>query len=81
MGNKQALGEAKQYQLIQQLNKIPEYYKEFSDTETIIEEAKKFNGKDIQLQTLILKHSINNKEEKTMQGWFSVHIVKVILGY
>jgi ATP-dependent DNA helicase RecQ len=49
-GNKQALGEAKQYQLIQQLNKIPEYYKEFSDTETIIEEAKKvFNGKDIRL--------------------------------
>jgi len=48
--NKQALGEAKQYQLIQQLNKIPEYYKEFSDTETIIEEAKKvFNGKDIRL--------------------------------
>lgn len=40
-GNKQALGEAKQYQLIQQLNKIPEYYKEFSDTETIIEGAKK----------------------------------------
>jgi len=49
-GNKQALGEAKQYQLIQQLNKIPEYYKEFSDTETIIEEAKKvFNDKDIRL--------------------------------
>lgn len=49
-GNKQALGEAKQYQLIKQLNKIPEYYKEFSDTETIIEEAKKvFNGKDIRL--------------------------------
>mgnify|MGYP001351150202 FL=1 len=49
-GNKQALGEAKQYQLIQQLNKIPEYYKEFSDTKTIIEEAKKvFNGKDIRL--------------------------------
>lgn len=49
-GNKQALGEAKKYQLIQQLNKIPEYYKEFSDTETIIEEAKKvFNGKDIRL--------------------------------
>jgi ATP-dependent DNA helicase RecQ len=49
-GNKQALGEAKQYQLIQQLNKIPEYYKEFSDNETIIEEAKKvFNGKDIRL--------------------------------
>lgn len=49
-GNKQALGEAKQYQLIQQLNKIPEYYKEFSDTETIIEEAKKYyNGKDIRL--------------------------------
>ena len=48
--NKQALGEAKQYQLIQQLNKIPEYYKEFSDIETIIEEAKKvFNGKDIRL--------------------------------
>ena len=43
------MGEAKQYQLIQQLNKIPEYYKEFSDTETIIEEAKKFNGKDIRL--------------------------------
>lgn len=49
-GNKQALGEAKQYQLIQQLNKIPEYYKEFSNTETIIDEAKKvFNGKDIRL--------------------------------
>ncbi|MBC6365261.1 DEAD/DEAH box helicase [Algoriphagus sp. AK58] len=49
-GNKQALGEAKQYQLIQQLNKIPEYYKEFSNNETIIEEAKKvFNGKDIRL--------------------------------
>ena len=48
--NKQALGEAKQYQLIQQLNKIPEYYKEFSNNETIIEEAKKvFNGKDIRL--------------------------------
>ena len=44
------MGEAKQYQLIQQLNKIPEYYKEFSDTETIIEEAKKYyNGKDIRL--------------------------------
>ncbi len=39
--NKQALGEAKQYQLIQQLKKIPEYYKEFSDNETIIESAKK----------------------------------------
>lgn len=49
-GNKQALGEAKQYQLIQQLNKIPEYYNEFSNTKTIIEEAKKvFNGKDIRL--------------------------------
>ena len=49
-GNKRALGEAKQYQLIQQLNKIPEYYKEFSDTEMIIEEAKKvFDGKDIRL--------------------------------
>lgn len=49
-GNKQALGEAKQYQLIQQLNKIPEYFNEFSNTETIIEEAKKvFNGKDIRL--------------------------------
>jgi ATP-dependent DNA helicase RecQ len=49
-GNKQALGEAKQYQLIQQLNKIPEYYKVFSNSETIIEEAKKvFNGKDIRL--------------------------------
>lgn len=48
--NKQALGEAKQYQLIQQLNKIPEYYNEFSNTETIIDEAKKvFNGKDIRL--------------------------------
>lgn len=47
-GNKQALGEAKQYQLIQQLKKIPEYYKEFSNNETIIEEAKEvFNGKDI----------------------------------
>lgn len=49
-GNKQALGEAKQYQLIQQLNKIPKHYEEFSNTETIIEEAKKvFNGKDIRL--------------------------------
>lgn len=49
-GNKQALGEAKQYQLIQQLNKIPDYYKEFSETDSIIEEAKKvFNGKDIRL--------------------------------
>lgn len=49
-GNKQALGEAKQYQLIQQLKKIPEYYNEFSNTEAIIEEAKKvFNGKDIRL--------------------------------
>ncbi|NCT92884.1 MAG: ATP-dependent DNA helicase RecQ [Chitinophagaceae bacterium] len=49
-GNKQALGEAKQYQLIQQLNKIPEYFNEFSNIETIIEEAKKvFNGKDIRL--------------------------------
>ncbi len=49
-GNKQALGEAKQYQLFQQLKKIPEYYNEFSNTETIIEEAKKiFNGKDIRL--------------------------------
>lgn len=48
--NKQALSEAKQYQLIEQLNKIPEYYKEFSDTETIIEEAKRvYNGKDIRL--------------------------------
>src|SRR5690606_33620637 len=49
-GNKKALGEAKQYQLIQQLNNIPEYYKEFSDNEIIIEEAKKvFKGKDIRL--------------------------------
>ena len=49
-GNKQALGEAKQYQLIQQLNKIPKHYEEFSNNETIIEEAKKvFNGKDIRL--------------------------------
>ena len=49
-GNKQALGEAKQYQLIQQLNMIPEYYKEFSETESLIEEAKNvFNGKDIRL--------------------------------
>lgn len=40
-GNKQALGEAKQYQLIRQLNKIPEYYKELSETETITEGAKK----------------------------------------
>jgi len=39
--NRQALGEAKQSQLIHQLNNIPEYYKEFSDNETIIEEAKK----------------------------------------
>lgn len=49
-GNKQALGEAKQYQLIQQLTKIPKHYEEFSNNETIIEEAKKvFNGKDIRL--------------------------------
>lgn len=49
-GNKQALGEEKQYQLIQQLKNIPEYYNEFSNTETIIEEAKKvFNAKDIRL--------------------------------
>ncbi|MDI3521794.1 MAG: ATP-dependent helicase RecQ [Anaerophaga sp.] len=41
--NKQALGEAKQYQLIQQLNKIPEYFKEFSDTEKV------YDGKNIRL--------------------------------
>lgn len=39
--NREALGKEKQDQLIQQLNKIPEYYKEFSNSETIIEEAKK----------------------------------------
>ncbi|HML66615.1 MAG TPA: DEAD/DEAH box helicase [Dysgonomonas sp.] len=49
-GNKQALGEAKQYQLVQELNQIPKYYDELSNTESIIEEAKKvFNGKDIRL--------------------------------
>lgn len=48
--NKQALGKAKQYQLIQQLNKIPEYFKEFNNNEKIIEAAKKHfietEGKD-----------------------------------
>ena len=48
--NKQALGEAKQFQLIQQLNTIPKYYEEFAGNSKIIEDAKKaFNGKDIRL--------------------------------
>jgi len=50
-GNKQALGEAKQFALIQQLNAIPNYYQTFSDDETILDEARKaFNGKDIRLE-------------------------------
>ena len=49
--NKQALGEAKQFALIQQLNAIPSYYQTFSDDESILEEARKgFNGKDIRLE-------------------------------
>jgi len=38
--NKQALGEAKQFQLIQQLNTIPKHYEEFADNPKIIEDAK-----------------------------------------
>jgi ATP-dependent DNA helicase RecQ len=49
-GNKQALGEAKQHQLIQQLNKIPDYFKEFSNNERVIQDAMEaFKGKDIRL--------------------------------
>lgn len=67
--NKQALGEAKQYQLIQQINKIPEYYKEFSDTETIIEEAKKiFNGKDIRLPNYNPKTFYQQKGRESNAG-------------
>lgn len=48
--NKQALGEAKQFQLIQQLNTIPKHYEEFAGNAKIIEDAKKaFDGKDIRL--------------------------------
>jgi superfamily II DNA helicase RecQ/very-short-patch-repair endonuclease len=48
--NKQALGEAKQFQLIQQLNTIPKHYEEFAGNPKIIEDAKKaFDGKDIRL--------------------------------
>ena len=48
--NKQALGEAKQFQLIQQINAIPKYYEEFANDIKIIEDAKKaFDGKDIRL--------------------------------
>jgi len=48
--NKQALGEAKQFQLIQQLNTIPKHYEEFAGNTKIIEDAKKaFDGKDIRL--------------------------------
>jgi ATP-dependent DNA helicase RecQ len=48
--NKQALGEAKQFQLIQQLNTIPKHYEEFASNTKIIEDAKKaFDGKDIRL--------------------------------
>jgi len=49
--NKQALGEAKQFQLIQQLNTIPKHYEEFASNSKIIEDAKKaFDGKDIRLK-------------------------------
>jgi len=48
--NKQALGEAKQFQLIQQLNTIPKHYEEFASNSKIIDDAKKaFDGKDIRL--------------------------------
>ncbi|GAB3422035.1 DEAD/DEAH box helicase [Niabella aquatica] len=73
-GNRQALGEAKQYQLIQQLNKIPEYYKEFSDTEKIIEDAKKhFNeteGKerDIRLPNFNPKTFYEQQERESNAG-------------
>lgn len=39
-GNKQALGEAKQYQLTQQLKSIPKHYEEFSSDEVLINNAK-----------------------------------------
>ena len=49
-GNKQALGEAKQFQLIQQLNAIPKHYEEFAGNSKIIDDAKiAFDGKDIRL--------------------------------
>jgi len=49
-GNRQALGEAKQFQLIQQLNTIPKHYEEFAGNSKIIDDAKKaFDGKDIRL--------------------------------
>ena len=67
--NKQALGEAKQYQLVQQLNKVPEYYKEFSSTEAIIEEAKKaFNGKDIRLPNFNPKTFYQQKGRESNAG-------------
>jgi ATP-dependent DNA helicase RecQ len=48
--NKQALGEAKQFQLIQQLNTIPKHYEEFANNSKIIDDAKiAFDGKDIRL--------------------------------
>ena len=39
-GNKQALGEAKQFQLTQQLKSIPKHYEEFSNDEVLINNAK-----------------------------------------
>jgi ATP-dependent DNA helicase RecQ len=39
--NKQGLGEAKQFQLIQQLNTMPKHYEEFANNPKIIEDAKK----------------------------------------
>lgn len=50
-GNKQALGEAKQFQLIRQINNIPRIYEKFADNTEIIEYARKaFDGNDIRLE-------------------------------
>jgi len=67
--NKQALVEAKQSQLIQQLNSIPKYFEEFSNNPEIIEEAKKaYNGKDIRLAKYSSKEFFHQNGKENNAG-------------
>jgi ATP-dependent DNA helicase RecQ len=67
--NKQALGEAKQFALVQQLNAIPNYYQTFSEDESIIDEAKKaFNGKDIRLENFLPNNFYDQQGKESNAG-------------
>ena len=67
--NKQALGEAKQFALIQQLKAIPNYYQSFSDDESILDEARKaFDGKDICLENFHPSNFFDQKGKESNAG-------------